>query len=733
MDIVKIISEELNLNENQISSAINLLDQGASVPFIARYRKEATNNMKDSELRYTEQRLEALRQLEIRKQAVYKAIDEQGKITSEISEALENAKTIREVEDIYRPFKIKKDTRVEKALKAHLDKLAQYIYNDRTGDLENEAKKYICEEFKDAESCIKGACDVIAGNISDNTNYRVNIKRLAKRNAVLKAKLVKNPASHLYDIYDNFEALISKVPAYRALAINRGCKEKCLKKEILLDDETNKSEIAYFEIKKSNPYKELLKECVEDAYKRLIKPSIENDLFSDLMEKSEDYSIEKFKINLKQVLLEAPVKNKVIMGFDPGLRTGCKLAILSPQGDVLQTDVSKITHKGTALNEAVDQLINLIERYHVDIIALGNGTGGREAEEVLVKKVLPHVPYCSYVFVSESGASIYSASDIARNEFPNYDVTIRGAISIGRRLLDPLSELVKIPPESIGVGQYQHDLNQTKLKKALKGEIEDAVNYVGVDLNIASSYILTYISGLSKSLAESICDYRKQHGAFNNREELLSVKGFGSKAYENCAGFLRIDGDNPLDNTGIHPESYEVAHKILNKFNIVDIKQAKDVLSNLHESDIEKLSKELNIGVLTLNDIIKELIKPTRDPRTEIRKARLLKNVNDITKVKPGMVLEGTVRNITDFGAFIDIGVHCEGLLHKSQISDKFVKDVNDFLKIGDIVKVYVISVEPESKSIKLSTKMVKDLPLTVDVKNQSQEQEEQTEETLEN
>lgn len=715
MDIIKIISDELGLEESQISAAVNLLDQGDSVPFIARYRKEVTNNMKDNELRYTEQRLDALRQLEARKLSVYKAIDEQGKMTPEIAKALEDAKTTREVEDIYRPFKLKKESRVEKALKAHLDQLAKYIYTDKTGELDKEAEKYICEDFPTKEACIKGACDVIAGNISDNTNYRINIKNLAKKNAILKAKLTKEPTSHLYDLYDGFEGLISKMPAYRALAINRGCKEKCLSKEIVLDNERNKEEIAYFEIPKNTPYKDLLLACIEDAYKRLIKPSIDNDIFSDLMERSEDYSIEKFKLNLKQVLLESPVKNKVIMGFDPGLRTGCKIAILNPQGDVIATDVSHITHKGKALRESIERLIDLINKYNVNIIALGNGTGGREAEEILTKEVLPNVKDCSYVFVSESGASIYSASDIAQKEFPNYDVTIRGAISIGRRLLDPLSELVKIPPESIGVGQYQHDLNQSKLKKALAGEIEDAVNYVGVDLNIASSYILTYISGLSKSLAESIVDYRKVHGAFKNREELNKVKGFGSKAFTNCAGFLRIDGDNPLDNTGIHPESYGIAKKILNIYHIYDLKADKSKLEELKDEDFIRLSSELNVGELTLRDIVKELIKPSRDPRTEIRKPRLMKSVNEISKVKPGMVMEGTVRNITDFGAFIDIGVHCEGLLHKSQISESYVKDVNDYFKIGDIVKVEVIEVDVEKKAIKLSTKKVSAKTLTVD------------------
>lgn len=715
MDIIKTISEELNLTYAQVGKAIELLDEGNSVPFIARYRKEITNNMLDHDLRYTEKRVEELRQLENKKQTVYSKIEELGKMTVEISKALENAKTTREVDDIYRPYKPEKTTKVERALKAGLEKLALYIYNDKTGNLENESKKYICEEYPTIEDCIRGACDIIVGNISDNTNYRVNIKRSAKKNAVLNANLVKEPTSHIYDNYDNFSARLLSVPSFRALAINRGCKEKCLKKEIVLDDETNIAEISYFEVKNKTPYKELMQKCCEEAYKKYIKPSVSNDLFSDLMERSEDESIEKFKINLKQVLLEAPVKNKVIMGFDPGLRTGCKLAIINPQGDVIYTGVSKITHNGTAQKDSVAELVDLINKYHVDIIALGNGTGGREAEEILLKHVLKQVPFCSYVFVSESGASIYSASEIAQKEFPDYDVTIRGAVSIARRLLDPLSELVKIPPESIGVGQYQHDLNQTKLKKALSGQIEDAVNYVGVDLNIASSYILTYISGLSKKLAESICDYRREHGAFKSREELKEVKGFANKAYLNSCGFLRIDGTNPLDNTGIHPESYDVAHKVLGKYGIKDIRDAKDVLQTLTEADIVKVAKELNVGELTLKDIIKELIKPTRDPRTEIRKPRLIDKVKDIKDVVPGMILEGTVRNITDFGAFIDIGVHCEGLLHKSQISDKFVKDVNEFLHISQIVKVKVLSVDVDSRSIKLSMKDAKDLDLTID------------------
>lgn len=717
MDIVKIISEELNLKENQISNCITLLDQGDTVPFISRYRKDVTGNMIDVQVRYVADRVEVLRQLEQRKQHVFKVIDEQGKMTEQIAHDLENATTLNEVEDIYRPYKVKKETRVAKALKANLDKLADYIQEGKTENpLMEEAAKYVCDDYKTPEACIQGASDIIAGKISDNPNYRNFIKKYYAKSAVLKATKSPKAISNVYDNYANFENLLFKTPSFRILAINRGVKQKCLTKEIILNDEAIIDRICDFEVKEHHPYKEILDNCVIDAYNRLIKPSISNEFFSECLEKSEDKSIEGFKLHLRQVLLEAPVKDKVIMGIDPGLRTGCKIAIIDAQGTVIYHGVAYLHNAGTKRKEHLDNFINIIKQYKVNLMALGNGTGGRETEEILVKYILPEVENVSYCFVSESGASIYSASDVAREEFPEYDVTIRGAISIARRLLDPLSELVKIPPESIGVGQYQHDLNQTKLKNALKGEVEDVVNLVGVDLNIASSYILTYISGLSKSLAKNIVEYKAEHGAFKTRSELLNVKGFGNKAFENCAGFLRIDGEEPLDNTAIHPESYKVAKEILKIYNIEvldDFGRAK--LGMIKEDDYEKLAKRLHVGVITLQDIVKELIKPTRDPRTEIKKATLLRTVNDISKVKVGMVLEGTVRNITEFGAFVDIGVHNEGLLHKSEISENYVSDINQYLKIGDIIKVKVILVDLDRKQIKLSMKKVSSLPLTTE------------------
>lgn len=720
MDIIKIISEELGLEEKNVQTVVSLLDGGDSVPFISRYRKDFTGNMQDFQVRNVEERLSQLRNLEEKKQTAYKSIEEQGKMTPEIAQALEDARTIAEVEDIYRPYKLKKETRVEKALKAGLDNLAKFIYENRVEEnkdqlLIEEATKYICETYPTAEDCIKGAQDVIAGNVSDNPNYRNRIKNHARKTAILKAKLTKEPTKNVYDNYDGFESLLYKVPSFRCLAINRGVKEDCLTKEIILDDEKNLSEIIWFEIPDECVYKDIVEEAINDSYKRLIKPSIENELFSDLFDKSEDESIEGFKENLKQVLLEPPVKGKKIMAIDPGIRTGCKWVVLNENGDILEHGISLLTHRGTAYREAVETMIDLLTKHKVDLVALGNGTGGRETERALVKDILPEVPNCSYVFVSESGASIYSASKLAQKEFPEYDVTTRGAISIGRRLIDPLSELVKIPPESIGVGQYQHDMNQTKLKKALGGEVEDVVNYVGVDLNIATSHILTYISGLSSTLAKNIIDYRQKNRGFRSREELKSVKGFGDKAFTNCAGFLRIaDGYEPLDNTAVHPESYDIAKAILNKFN-VDLKGDKSKLSEISDQQIKALATELNVGEHTLHDIIKELIKPSRDPRKELRKPRLIPNVDTIEKVKPGMVMEGIVRNITQFGAFVDIGVHNEGLVHVSQITDQFVKDIKDFLKIGDLVKVKVIEVIPEKKAIKLTMKNIHQLKLTVD------------------
>ncbi|MFA6796489.1 MAG: Tex family protein [Bacilli bacterium] len=712
MNITEQVALELNINESQVKATLELLDSGSTIPFIARYRKEVTGNMEDKVIRLLDERVTYLRKLDERKKTVLKSINEQEKLTPELEKSINECLNLAQLEDIYRPYKPKRKTRGSMALKRGLKPLADYLHNDRSGNLEIEAQKYISKEkgVNDAASAIKGACDIIAEEIADNPNYRTFIKNSVNTRGYLSASLVKNPPAHTYDNYDKFKEPVAKAKPHRVLAINRGTKEKCLTREIIYDVDSVLSHISTFEIPRKTPYRAIFENIIQDSFTRLIKSSVENDILNDLFAKAEDSSIETFKLNLKQLLMQAPLKYCTVLGFDPGYRNGCKIAIIDSKGDVLTTSkVFNAIHKGERLKEDAKVVSDLISKYKVSYIALGNGTASRESE-LFLKEILKNFPETKLVIVSEAGASVYSASKLAIEEFPNFDVALRSAVSIARRLLDPLSELVKIDPEAIGVGQYQHDMNQTKLKNALKGVVEDCVNAVGVDINIASPSLLSYVSGINKTLAKNIVDYRTKNGKFTARKEFLNVPKFGAKAFLNSAGFLRVkDGKEPLDNTGVHPESYDLTYRLLDMLGIKDVKLAPEICAKIDEKQIASYASSLGCGELTLQDIIQELIKPNRDPREELVVAKLDSSITDITQLKVGMILEGTVRNIMDFGCFVDIGLHDDGLVHISELSNTFVRNVSDVVKIGDIVKVKVIKVDIERKRISLSMKQVKE------------------------
>ena len=712
MNILKILAEENNLTLDSVKNTVNLLDSGASVPFIARYRKDVTNNLDDVTIRKLAERLDYLRKLEERKNTILSSIKEQGKLTDELSKKIEDTLVLAELEDIYRPYKPKRQTRGQIAIKAGLAPLAKFIKTDLTGNLELEAKKYLNEENKvtDTKKAISMALDILAEEISDKENYRTFIKKLIYTEGKLDAKLVSKPEKDTYNNYDNFSCLVSKVKPHQVLAIFRGEKQKCLSKTISLDEEYVLSEISKLEIKKNSPYFELLTQMITDSLKRLIYPSVFNDVYNDLFTKAEDSSIETFKVNLEELLMVAPLKSSVVLGFDPGYTNGCKLAIVNEFGKVIYTGKTFVTiHKNAEqIEKDRNELLNILTKFKVKYIALGNGTASRESE-AFIMETIKDLKDVDLVIVNEAGASIWSASKDAQLEFPDYDVALRSAVSIARRLIDPLSELVKIAPESIGVGQYQYDMNQVKLANALKGVVEDCVNKVGVNVNYASKSLLSYVSGIGPALANEIVEYRLSNGKFKSREDLKKVKKFGPKAFLNAAGFLRItDGTNPLDSTSIHPESYPVTLKLLKELKVNDLNDAKKVAGALTDSEIEALSQKLSVGYLTLKDIVNELIKPARDPRTKIVKAQLKSNITSIDDLKEGMILEGTVRNIMDFGFFVDIGVHVDGLVHISEISNKqFIKNIPDFVHISDIVKVKVIGIDKKRKRISLSMKQV--------------------------
>ncbi len=711
MEISKRISEELNLKLTSVESAIKLLDEGNTVPFIARYRKEATGNLTDVDLRNLEERLIYLRNLEARIETVLKSIEEQGKLTDELKEKILNAKTLSEVEDLYRPYKPKKKTRGSIAREKGLAPLAKTIYEQqKVDDFDAYVSSFINEEKKvlTKEEALQGALDIISEDISDVAEYRQYIKLFIFNNGLIVTKEAQKDEKDTYAMYADYKEAIKTIPAHRILAINRGEKEKCLKVKLDYHENVINDYIAKDIIKK-NLYLDLLHSAIDDSLKRLIFPSVENEIRSDLFSKAEDKSIAVFKKNLYQLLMYPPVKNKTILGFDPGFRTGCKYALVDGNGVPSLIGHSYITANSSAqVERSISELTSILKKYKIDYIALGNGTASRESEVVL-NKILKDNNINSKIFiVNESGASVYSASKLGEQEFPKLAVEERSAISLARRVQDPLAELVKIDPKAIGVGQYQHDMDEKKLDFSLTNVVEDAVNNVGINVNTASISLLNYVSGISKALAKNIFEYRSKN-AFKNREDLKNVKGMGEKAFEQCAGFLRIiDGNNPLDNTSVHPESYNVANKILKSCDI-DLENDSDEERNFKLDKLNKndIIKETAIGLETLEDIISELRKPGRDIRDDVKIVELNNDVKDIKDLKPGMILNGTVRNIMDFGIFVDINVHQDGLVHISELANKYVKDPADLFNVNDIVKVKVIGVDVAKKRISLSIKQV--------------------------
>ena len=711
MEISKRISEELNLKLTSVESAIKLLDEGNTVPFIARYRKEATGNLTDVDLRNLEERLIYLRNLEARIETVLKSIEEQGKLTDELKEKILNAKTLSEVEDLYRPYKPKKKTRGSIAREKGLAPLAKTIYEQQKVDgFDAYVSSFINEEKKvlTKEEALQGALDIISEDISDVAEYRQYIKLFIFNNGLIVTKEAQKDEKDTYAMYADYKEAIKTIPAHRILAINRGEKEKCLKVKLDYHENVINDYIAKDIIKK-NLYLDLLHSAIDDSLKRLIFPSVENEIRSDLFSKAEDKSIAVFKKNLYQLLMYPPVKNKTILGFDPGFRTGCKYALVDGNGVPSLIGHSYITANSSAqVERSISELTSILKKYKIDYIALGNGTASRESEVVL-NKILKDNNINSKIFiVNESGASVYSASKLGEQEFPKLAVEERSAISLARRVQDPLAELVKIDPKAIGVGQYQHDMDEKKLDFSLTNVVEDAVNNVGINVNTASISLLNYVSGISKALAKNIFEYRSKN-AFKNREDLKNVKGMGEKAFEQCAGFLRIiDGNNPLDNTSVHPESYNVANKILKSCDI-DLENDSDEERNFKLDKLNKndIIKETGIGLETLEDIISELRKPGRDIRDDVKIVELNNDVKDIKDLKPGMILNGTVRNIMDFGIFVDINVHQDGLVHISELANKYVKDPADLFNVNDIVKVKVIGVDVAKKRISLSIKQV--------------------------
>lgn len=713
MDINQEIADQLKLKADNVRTAVQLLDEGSTVPFIARYRKEVTGGLTDENLREIEAKLVYLRSLEDRKKTIFASLLEQNINDPDLIDKIEKAKTLAQVEDYYRPYKPKRLTRATKAKKAGLEPLSEYLLKDRTGNLKEEAEKYIGEEYNTADKCIQGALDILAEKISDNANYRIFIKKLAMDNGLLTS--TKDPKSEVdtYDNYAEYSRKISLLKGYNVLAINRGSEQKVLSRKFVYDDEKILNHIKTFEIPTSTPYKKELEEMVEDSYTRLIKPSIDNDIFSDLMDKASEESIQEFKTSLKATLLQSPLKERRILGFDPGFSHGCKLAFIDESGKVLDTAILRnpFQTNGANYQAAKDRVVQLLKKNRTMTIALGNGTASRESEKMLkeIRKEVPGFENLEVFIVSESGASIWSATKDAQLEFPEFEPNLRSAVSIARRLEDPLAELVKIPPESIGVGQYQYDIDGKKLKMALDGVVEDCVNYVGVNLNTASATLLSHISGISKKVADSIVAYRDKNGMISSRKELLEVPYLGAKAFENCAGFLRVpESKEPLDDTAVHPEMYPTAKEILKEVGEKDPKKRSEILASYDASKIKELSERLNVGEMTLKDIIHELIKPTRDPRDSNSIAHLNESVTDIKDLTPGMVLEGTIRNVAGFGFFVDLGVEINGLVHISEIADHYVKDPHTVGKPGDIVKVKVKEVDLKRNRISLTMKGIK-------------------------
>ena len=713
--IEQIIAEELNIKVQQVENTIKLIDEGNTIPFIARYRKEVTGGLSDEVLRTFGERLNYLRNLEKRKEEVTNSIEEQGKLTEEIVKDLENAITLAEVEDIYRPYKQKKKTRATVAKAKGLEPLAEIILaQEETKNLQEIAAEYISEEkeVKTVEEAIQGALDIIAEMISDNPEYRKLIKQIVYSKGIIKTTATKPEEKSAYEMYYDYSENVNKIPSHRILAINRGEKEEFLKVKIEKEEDKILEKIEKDIIKGETQFADYLKTTIQDTFKRLIEPSIDREIRSDLTEKAEEQAIKVFGKNAKQLLLGAPIKGITVMGFDPAYRTGCKIAIIDETGKVLDITTVYPTEPQNDVEGAEKELVRLINKDHVDMIAIGNGTASRESEMFVSEMIKKCDHEVLYTIVSEAGASVYSASKLATEEYPDINVSIRGAISIARRLQDPLAEFVKIDPKSIGVGQYQHDVNQKKLEESLAGVVEDSVNKVGVDVNTATPSLLSYVSGINKTIAKNIVKYRDENGKLKTRKELLKVPKLGKVAFEQCAGFIRIpDGTNPLENTAVHPESYDIAEELLKTlgYGTEDLKD-KDKLVELRKKlgsiNLTETAKALNVGEMTLKDIIDELSKPGRDPREDMPKPILRQDVLKFEDLKEGMILTGTVRNVIDFGAFVDIGVKHDGLVHISEMSEKFVKNPSNIVSVGDIVKVKVIGIDNERQKVKLSMKI---------------------------
>ena len=714
--IIDILTEEFSLKKWQIENTIELIDDGNTIPFIARYRKERTGSLDDEILRTLSDRLSALRSLEDRKSEVTRLIDEQGKLTDELIHDISEAKTISELEDIYRPYRPKRRTRAIIARERGLEPLAKLILKQDifNGSMTEYAQKYIDKEkgVENEQDALNGAMDIIAEEISDNANFRKHIKEVTRREANIVTKAAKDEDS-VYRLYYNFSVPLKKLAHHRLLAVNRGEKEGFLRVSFDMDEQKILNYLERELIpKKESITSEYVRAAIADSYKRLIAPSVENEIRSLMTEEAQEASIKVFSQNLSGLLLQPPVRNHIVLGFDPGYRTGCKTAVVDETGKVLDTGIVYCTLPNHDKDKAKKILKDMIDRNHVDLISIGNGTASKESE-IFIAELIKELPQkVCYVMTNEAGASVYSASKLASEEFPQYDVALRSAVSIARRVQDPLAELVKIDPKSIGVGQYQHDMNQKRLGEALGGVVESCVNSVGVDLNTASPSLLSYIAGINKTVAKNIAVYREEHGRFQSRRELLKVPKLGNKAFEQCAGFLRIaDGDNVLDNTSVHPESYKAAEKLLNELgyteNDVINGNISDIKERMKKLDLHDLTDKLGIGEITLKDIADSLLKRGRDPRDELPQPVLRSDILSMEDLKPDMILTGTVRNVIDFGAFVDIGVHQDGLVHISQICDRYIKHPTDVLSVGDVVKVKVLEVDPAKKRISLSMKNI--------------------------
>ena len=714
--IIEVLARELNISKNKVENTVKLIDEGNTIPFIARYRKEVTGNLDDEILRNLNDRLNYLRNLEKRKEEVLRLIEEQGKLTEELKESILNAAVLTEVEDLYRPYKQKKRTRATIAKEKGLEPLAKLIISQtlKDGNKEEIVKEYINIEkgVKTTEDAIAGALDIIAEDISDNARFRKKIRGITYRTGKLVSSAVDKDESTVYDMYYNFSEELKKIPSHRILAINRGENEKKLKVKIELDEESVYKFLQREILKGDSIFKDDIILCIEDAYKRLIKPSIEREIRSDLFEEASDKAIKVFGVNAKNLLMQPPIKNKNVMGFDPAFRTGCKIAIIDDTGKFLDYTTIYPTEPQNDVKNSEKTIIDLINKYDIDIIALGNGTASRESEKFIANTLKKIDKKVYYAIVSEAGASVYSASELATKEYPDINVSIRGAISIARRLQDPLAELVKIDPKSIGVGQYQHDVNQKRLDESLTGVVEDVVNNVGVDINTATPSLLSYVSGVNKQVATNIVKYREENGKFKSRKEFLKVPKLGNAAFVQCAGFLKVpESKNILDNTMVHPESYDKTELLLKNLgydvkNIND-KNLSEIILKLDNINVSKLASELNIGELTLEDIVSELKKPGRDPRDDMPQIVVKSDVLSIDDIKEGMVLKGTVRNVVDFGAFVDIGIKSDGLVHISEISDKYVRNPMEEVSVGDIVNVKVINVDKNKGKVSLSMKGV--------------------------